>query len=541
MGRFSGSALWICLYAAGTQPCFAQVAAPAAGGGITASSSYSMAWSLGSTVRGVSSNVSHSLIGGFFSAAPESGKLAVFVTVSTDPPGRTFAVDGSTYTAAASFPWPFGSAHTVSTTQFQPISPTSRYAWTTWSDGGTLTHSATPQSNGPIIAQFRTQLLVTVTPGAGGTVIPPTGFFDQASLVSFQALADTSNGYVFDRWIGEGAGSYTGQINPAPVLVDAAITQTAAFRNARNDSTLLLLRFDGSPNGELGETPVASTGWSYEPSLAFGTGAYLGPGNDLRYLTAGNIDGTSGTIEFYIRPRWNGNDGQDHYAVAVGLAQGLLVGKDAGNFWRIILNRFGGPSGPELGAGLYIDDWQANQWHHAAFTWSPAALKVYVDGVLKVTELAPTPPPPLSAGDLQIGGDGNAAYLDAVLDDIRISARERSAAEIRSSLWHRTGVEGETKDLPNLAFRLGGVSPNPSSSGVTLSFSTGGSGDVEIRIVDVHGRRIRSLVSGSRPAGQYFLHWDGRGDSGEQVGSGVYWIVGSQRGKAETKKVVLLR
>jgi hypothetical protein len=197
-------------------------------------------------------------------------------------------------------------------------------------------------------------------------------------------------------------------------------------------TTLLQLRFEGNPNGESGETPTTVSGVTYEPGI-LGSGAYLGPGNQLRYAAASNISATSGTAEFWIKPRWNGNDGQDHYALELGVSGGILIGKDGGNFWRIILNRFGGAGGPELGAGLFVNDWVANQWHYAAFTWGPGAVKVYVDGDLKTTVTPSVAPPSVSATEVQLGADGVSAYIDAAIDEVVISSGERTAEEIRSS------------------------------------------------------------------------------------------------------------
>ena len=197
-------------------------------------------------------------------------------------------------------------------------------------------------------------------------------------------------------------------------------------------TTLLQLRFEGNPNGESGEMPTTASGVTYESGI-LGSGAYLGPGNQLRYAAADNISATSGTVEFWIKPRWNGNDGLDHYALQFGVSGGILMGKDGGNFWRIILNRFGGAGGPELGAGLFVNDWVANQWHYAAFTWGPGEVKVYVDGDLRTAVIPAVPPPSVSASELQLGADGASSYVNAVMDEVVISSGERTAEEIRSS------------------------------------------------------------------------------------------------------------
>jgi hypothetical protein len=51
---------------------------------------------------------------------------------------------------------------------------------------------------------------------------------------------------------------------------------------------------------------------------------------------------------------------------------------------------------------------------------------------------------------------------------------------------------------------------------------------------------VRTLVDGYRPPGSYPIHWDGRGDDGRRIPSGVYLcrlVAGSHE---ETIKMVLL-
>src|SRR5882672_2949248 len=196
-------------------------------------------------------------------------------------------------------------------------------------------------------------------------------------------------------------------------------------------TNLLQLRFEGNPNGESGESPTAVSGVTYEAGV-LGSGAYLGPGNQLRYAASGNISATSGTVEFWIKPRWNAGDGQAHYVLAYGGSGGILIGIDGGSFLRIILNRFGGTGDPELGAGMFINNWVANQWHYAAFTWGPSAIKVYLDGALQTTVVPTSAPPSVSDTAFQLGADGTSSYLNAVIDEVLISDGERTAGEIQS-------------------------------------------------------------------------------------------------------------
>ena len=295
----------------------------------------------------------------------------------------------------------------------------------------------------------------------------------------------------------------------------------------------LRLRFEGNPTAEGGEAPTTATNIAYETG-ALGSGVFLGPGNQLQYAAACNIRGAQGTVRFWIKPRWNGNDGQGHFALRFGTAGGILIGKDGGNFWRIILNRYGGAGGPELGAGLFVNDWVANQWHHVAFTWGPDTIKVYVDGSLRTAVSAPVPPPSVNATDLQLGADGGSSYLDAVIDEVAISDTVSTAEEIR------TGVEESPADFPGFGIRLGPVIPNPAWSRVNVTFELARPGPVRLDIVDVQGRRVCTLVNAIQGAGPHSVTWDGL-SGGVQVSSGLYWLVGNHDGKKVSRKLVLIR
>jgi flagellar hook assembly protein FlgD len=47
---------------------------------------------------------------------------------------------------------------------------------------------------------------------------------------------------------------------------------------------------------------------------------------------------------------------------------------------------------------------------------------------------------------------------------------------------------------------------------------------VEIAVYDVSGRRIRGLVSAVQAPGLYDVTWDRRGESGQTVAPGIYYL-----------------
>ncbi len=199
----------------------------------------------------------------------------------------------------------------------------------------------------------------------------------------------------------------------------------------RDRHTLLLLHFNGDLSGAQGEKPVEAQGVAFEPGI-FKKGAYFAPGNQVYFPSAGNLSSTEGTLEFWIKPRWNGNDGEGYVVLRFGVGGGMYFAKDGANNWRSIFNRFGVGS-PEVGVAFNVSAWQANQWHHAAFTWKSDLLKLYVDGQLLSEFQVPVPLNVVNEPTFQLGADFNDYYLDAVIDELRLSDIERSAQEIQAS------------------------------------------------------------------------------------------------------------
>jgi hypothetical protein len=84
--------------------------------------------------------------------------------------------------------------------------------------------------------------------------------------------------------------------------------------------------------------------------------------------------------------------------------------------------------------------------------------------------------------------------------------------------------------------------PNPFHSGMRMAYAVpAGGAEVNIRVYDVAGRVVRTLVSGARAAGLHMAEWDGRDDRGETVGKGIYFVDGRVGGQIRQARVTFLR
>ncbi len=78
---------------------------------------------------------------------------------------------------------------------------------------------------------------------------------------------------------------------------------------------------------------------------------------------------------------------------------------------------------------------------------------------------------------------------------------------------------------PAPAFGLIAPRPNPAVGQTVFSFNLLREGDIDLRIWDVSGRCVRTLVGGRWIAGGHDIAWDGRNDAGERVPTGIYFAV----------------
>ena len=90
-----------------------------------------------------------------------------------------------------------------------------------------------------------------------------------------------------------------------------------------------------------------------------------------------------------------------------------------------------------------------------------------------------------------------------------------------SLVCRRTGV-GDAAASGQL--ELGPPTPNPFRAATAIPFALPQRGRVHLRLLDLQGRVVRTLIEGELPAGTHRLQWDGRDDHGELVRSGVYFV-----------------
>lgn len=83
--------------------------------------------------------------------------------------------------------------------------------------------------------------------------------------------------------------------------------------------------------------------------------------------------------------------------------------------------------------------------------------------------------------------------------------------------------------------------PNPFGAMTTIRFGLSRPERVTVRIYDVAGRLVRTLLDEPASVGERVLEWDGRNQAGYLAGSGVYFFKFQAGSHVETRKAVLVR
>ncbi len=132
-------------------------------------------------------------------------------------------------------------------------------------------------------------------------------------------------------------------------------------------------------------------------------------------------------------------------------------------------------------------------------------------------------------------------------EDARRSKGWDIYAKVVSWDWEGVHEPGDNNlGLPQ-DFALSQNYPNPFNSTTVISYQLSGIRPhrTTLKVYDILGQVVRTLVDEKQPGGNYRVLWDGRDDSGRKVSSGVYFCrlkVADDRFKVEkTRKMVLVR
>jgi hypothetical protein len=107
-------------------------------------------------------------------------------------------------------------------------------------------------------------------------------------------------------------------------------------------------------------------------------------------------------------------------------------------------------------------------------------------------------------------------------------------------LWFG-GVLGVPAPQTTSQLALAQNRPNPTRGPATIEFSLGQRGSVSLRVYDLSGRVIRTLIDGALERGDHGVRWDGRRSDGSLAQPGAYFYELRTNGERLARRLVLLQ
>ena len=151
------------------------------------------------------------------------------------------------------------------------------------------------------------------------------------------------------------------------------------------------------------------------------------------------------------------------------------------------------------------------------------------------------------ADTCEVGDYGVYAYIPVVSDAVNVTGvvdyvfsqykiEPRNDADICYPAKAGTPDGATTPVKVMLAVR-----PNPMLDGGEVRFALPVTGNVALKVYNVKGELVRTLIEGSSPAGEYKIDWNGANSRGNRVTSGIYFLRLETRGGSAVSKVVVSR
>ena len=185
----------------------------------------------------------------------------------------------------------------------------------------------------------------------------------------------------------------------------------------------------------------------------------------------------------------------------------------------------------DLGGGTYVVSWAAGGepdldyyvvYRDTTDVFFPSAANAIASVDHPQASVQDTPPQPCYYLVAAVDTDGHCGGF---------SARVHSDGQVSAA---------PIIELP-VALAVTSVVPNPFNPRTTIHYDVPRAALVGVRIFDLRGRLVRTLVHHRSEPGRYTALWDGTGSGGATVAAGVYFVQVSDGRTASTGKLVLAK
>jgi hypothetical protein len=97
------------------------------------------------------------------------------------------------------------------------------------------------------------------------------------------------------------------------------------------------------------------------------------------------------------------------------------------------------------------------------------------------------------------------------------------------------------EDIAPISFLLNLNYPNPFNNQTSISYQINKSSHTVLKIYNITGKEVKTLVNEFQPKGNYQTSWNGKNSEGGDVTSGVYLCKLNVNDKVSTKKLILVK
>jgi hypothetical protein len=190
--------------------------------------------------------------------------------------------------------------------------------------------------------------------------------------------------------------------------------------------------------------------------------------------------------------------------------------------------------GEDLPGGTPVDlEWTLSDCSGTDST----AIRVSFDNGSAWTLLATVPSPDTSWSWAVPDTSADSCLVEITLSDVHGNTTVDVSASFSITGSALSVGDGAAPGVPLLAR----VYPNPMRSSARIAFSVPAETPVAVRIYDLQGRVVRTLVDDTVGSGYHEHTWDGTGDDGRRAAAGIYFTVLDTPDLRQTRKIVLAR
>ncbi len=194
-------------------------------------------------------------------------------------------------------------------------------------------------------------------------------------------------------------------------------------------------------------------------------------------------------------------------------------------------------SGGAARPGIKASELKTGEWLHIVGVYDGTNAKIYLNGILKSTlPLTGT----VNKGQVATLGKSGTSFFSGKIDNVQIFNKALSYSEV-GDLYTKTkaspiitGIESEEINLNN--FDLKQNYPNPFNPNTVIHWQMPVGGFVSLKVYDVLGREVSTLVNQYQTAGDHSVNFNAKG-----FASGLYFYKIESGSFQSIKKMILLK